>query len=117
VSFHATTSGHGTNMQYGKIKNALNINLGNFKSVSIDTANNRLTIGGATSFGDVFGPLWAAGKEVRKCAPILLTVQRGGRSLTRKANTRDRQQRVRRHGWCHHRRRHWQHAGPARAHG
>ncbi|AEO68595.1 uncharacterized protein THITE_2055098 [Thermothielavioides terrestris NRRL 8126] len=65
VSFHATTSGHGTNMQYGKIKNALNINLGNFKSVSIDTANNRLTIGGATSFGDVFGPLWAAGKEVQ----------------------------------------------------
>jgi hypothetical protein len=68
VPFHATTRGHGTNLQYGKIRNALNINLGNFRSVEVDADNNRLTIGGATPFGDVFPSVWGAGKEIRGCA-------------------------------------------------
>jgi hypothetical protein len=72
VPFHATTRGHGTNLQYGKIRNALNINLGKFRSVSVDADNNRLTIGGATPFGDVFPSVWAAGKEIRGCARSLV---------------------------------------------
>lgn len=50
--------------------NALNINLGHFNSVVVDAAANTLTIGGATSFGEVFGPLYDAGKEIRTNFPL-----------------------------------------------
>ncbi|KAK9424066.1 putative FAD-binding PCMH-type domain-containing protein [Seiridium unicorne] len=64
ISFLATTNGHGTATGYGNVQNALNINLGNFNSVSIDAASNRLTAGGGVKFGDLFEPLSNAGKVV-----------------------------------------------------
>lgn len=65
IPFLATSAGHGTGRGYAKYQNTLNINLGNFNSVSIDTTNNRLTVGGGVTFGDVTTALYDVGKELR----------------------------------------------------
>ncbi|KAL5333393.1 FAD-binding domain-containing protein [Aspergillus crustosus] len=64
IPFLATGGGHGTNIGYGTVKNALNIDLSNFKSVKVDAANHRLTVGGAVGQGDIWGPLYEVGQEI-----------------------------------------------------
>ncbi|RYP36919.1 hypothetical protein DL767_003167 [Monosporascus sp. MG133] len=64
ITFLSTTNGHGTALGYGDVQGALNINLGYFNSVTIDTASNSMTAGGGVRFGDIFGPLAEAGKEL-----------------------------------------------------
>ncbi|KAI1379512.1 hypothetical protein F4677DRAFT_409423 [Hypoxylon crocopeplum] len=65
ISFLATLNGHGTSFGYGNLQNALNINLANFNSVTVDAANNRMTVGGGVTFGDLAEPLAQAGKEIQ----------------------------------------------------
>ncbi|GAW16647.1 hypothetical protein ANO14919_060830 [Xylariales sp. No.14919] len=64
ISFLATNNGHGTGLGYGTVQNALNINLGRFNSIVVDAENNRMTVGGGVKFGDIFEPLYKAGKEI-----------------------------------------------------
>jgi fumiquinazoline A oxidase len=70
IPFLATGGGHGAGTGYGTVKNALDIDLSNFNSVEVDAANNRLIIGGATVFGQIFEPLYDAGKEIRMYCPV-----------------------------------------------
>jgi FAD/FMN-containing dehydrogenase len=65
IPFYATGGGHGIQLGYENVKNAVNIDLGNFKAVQVDAANNKMTVGGATLFGDIYTPLYNAGKEIR----------------------------------------------------
>lgn len=65
ISFLATTGGHGTNLNYGALS-GLDVNLANFNSVSIDLANNQLTVGAGAKIGDIIAPLYNVGKVVRK---------------------------------------------------
>ncbi|OIW25923.1 FAD-binding domain-containing protein [Coniochaeta ligniaria NRRL 30616] len=63
ISFLATNGGHGAGICYGTIS-GIDINLSNFNSVSIDVANNELTIGAGVKIGDIIQPLYDAGKAV-----------------------------------------------------
>nr|UOS85806.1 FAD-linked oxidoreductase [Hypoxylon rubiginosum] len=65
IPFLATLNGHGSNKNYARVQNALNINLKNFNSVVVDAVNNRLTIGGGVTFGQISEPLEKAGKEIQ----------------------------------------------------
>lgn len=50
----------------GTLDDGIDIDLGFFRGVTVDAENNRMTIGGGTVFGDVYDPLYNAGKEIRK---------------------------------------------------
>ncbi|KAI2621292.1 hypothetical protein GGR54DRAFT_96717 [Hypoxylon sp. NC1633] len=65
ISFLATLNGHGTNLRYGNLQNALNINLANFNSVTVDAAKNRMTVGGGVTFGNLSAPLAKAKREIQ----------------------------------------------------
>jgi fumiquinazoline A oxidase len=47
-----------------RVKKALEIDLGAFRTVSVDATHNRITVGGAVRFSDVVEPLWSAEKEM-----------------------------------------------------
>lgn len=65
IPFLATNGGHGAGIGYGSIS-GIDINLANFNSVSVDVANNEMTVGAGVSIGDLIQPLYNAGKSVRK---------------------------------------------------
>jgi hypothetical protein len=64
--FLSTGGGHGFAITLGRLQHGIELDLSNFKNVSIDTKANRLTIGGAVRFRDVIGPLGQANKELRR---------------------------------------------------
>ncbi|OCK73149.1 Glucooligosaccharide oxidase [Lepidopterella palustris CBS 459.81] len=62
VSFLATGGGHGYSGSLGALHDGIELVMGNFKSVEVDTAKNLMTVGGSARFRDVTGPCYAAGK-------------------------------------------------------
>ena len=64
IPYLATGGGHGLSITLNKLQNGISIDLSNFKNVTIDNSANTVTVGGANVFGDVFGPVWDAGKEM-----------------------------------------------------
>ncbi len=66
VSFMATGGGHGYSTTLSGVQDALDVDLGNFKSVSVDAYANTMTVGGATIFADIYDPLYNAGKQIRE---------------------------------------------------
>lgn len=66
IPFLGTGGGHGYTTTLGSLRNGISIDLGLFRDVSIDATGNTMTIGGSVRFGDIFGPLYAAGKEIRR---------------------------------------------------
>lgn len=69
VPFLASGGGHGYSTSFGALQNGLKIDLGLFNGVTIDTNQNTMTIGGSVKFSQVTGPLFKAGKEIRKYLP------------------------------------------------
>jgi FAD/FMN-containing dehydrogenase len=67
VSFMATGGGHGYSTTLSGVQDALDVDLSNFKGVSVDALANTMTIGGATIFADIYDPLYHAGKQIREC--------------------------------------------------
>ena len=61
-----TGGGHGYTTTTDALKNGINIDLGSFKGVSIDPVANKMTIGGAVTFGEILNPVYEAGKEIRE---------------------------------------------------
>lgn len=53
-------------MTSGTLYNGIDLDLSNFKSVEVDVANSQVTIGGSTTFQQLYDPLYAAGKEIRE---------------------------------------------------
>ena len=66
IPFLATGGGHGYSTSFGKLQNGLELDLGGFRNITVDKAASTLTVGGAVTFGDVYEPLYNAGKEIRK---------------------------------------------------
>lgn len=66
ISFSATGGGHGVSRNFANIQNAIDIDLSNFKTVELDAENNQVTVGGGATYGQLYDPLYAAGKEIRK---------------------------------------------------
>ena len=66
IPFLATGGGHGYSTSFGELENGIQLDLGGFKTVEVDKEASTLTVGGAVTFQDVYEPLYAAGKEIRK---------------------------------------------------
>lgn len=66
IPFLASGGGHGYSTSFGGLQNGLKIDLSLFNSVSIDKSASTMTIGGSVKFSQVMGPLFEAGKEIRK---------------------------------------------------
>lgn len=66
VPFLATGGGSGYTNTTGALKGGIGVDLGFFRDVHVDTEENRLTVGGGVIFDDIFEPVHAAGKEIRK---------------------------------------------------
>ncbi|KAG8170146.1 hypothetical protein KVR01_000891 [Diaporthe batatas] len=64
IPFMATGGGHGASVTSGTLYNGIELDLSNFKSVEVDVANSQVTIGGSTTFQQLYEPLYAAGKEI-----------------------------------------------------
>ncbi|KAK1248864.1 hypothetical protein MKX08_007084 [Trichoderma sp. CBMAI-0020] len=63
IPFMATGAGHGASVTLETFKNGIDIDLGNFNTVTVDEKNSLVTIGGSAQFQQVYDPLFAAGKE------------------------------------------------------
>jgi hypothetical protein len=46
--------------------NGLEVDLGNFNSITLDSENDKLTVGGGTKFSGFINLLYDAGKELRE---------------------------------------------------
>lgn len=68
IPFLTTGGGHSYSVNLGKLKNGLELDMSGLTSVKVDAAASTMTIRGAVTFGDIEGPLYAAGKEIRKFA-------------------------------------------------
>lgn len=66
ISFLATGGGHGFSTTLGELRNGLEIDLRNFKQISINKDASTMIVGGGVQIGEVIGPLFNAGKEMRK---------------------------------------------------
>ncbi|KAK0757781.1 hypothetical protein N5P37_009797 [Trichoderma harzianum] len=64
IPFIATNGGHGPKQGQGSFT-GININLGSFNTVSIDTANNLVTVGAGVKLWDVQTGLYNVGKEIQ----------------------------------------------------
>ncbi|KAL6239740.1 hypothetical protein BDW75DRAFT_249770 [Aspergillus navahoensis] len=65
LPFLATGGGHASGPGYGTVQHAIDIDLGNFNTTRLDTETNTLTVGGSTQFGQIYGVLYNAGKELQ----------------------------------------------------
>ena len=45
--------------------NGIDIDLGNFDTVKVDANSSTVTVGGSVKFGNITGPVYDAGKEIR----------------------------------------------------
>jgi FAD binding domain len=75
ISFLPSGAGHGFTTSYGTLQNGLEIDLSAFNSVVVDAAANTLTVGGGVKFGEIYEPLYSAGKEIRKSRFLILFSQ------------------------------------------
>ncbi|MCJ1386710.1 hypothetical protein MMC17_009836 [Xylographa soralifera] len=62
IEFMGIGGGHGSISTLGRLKNGIEIDLGNFKSVNLDVENSTVTVGGAVVFSQLYEPLYNAGK-------------------------------------------------------
>ncbi|KAE8146574.1 hypothetical protein BDV25DRAFT_162207 [Aspergillus avenaceus] len=65
VSFLATAGGHGIASTFAKAQNVIDIDLSNFRYINIDKSGDSATIGGATTFGQMWEVLYENGKELQ----------------------------------------------------
>ena len=66
IPFLATGGGHGYSGSLGRLDNGIELDMGAFKSVSVDAQNNLMTVGGSVTFKDLMTPCYNAGKAIRK---------------------------------------------------
>ena len=66
VPLLATGGGHGYSTTLSGLHNALDVDLRNFKKIKVDASTNTMVVGAGSTFHDMFDPLYAAGKMMRK---------------------------------------------------
>lgn len=66
IPFLATGGGHGYSTTLSGLHNALDVDLSNFKRIKVDASTNTMVVGAGSKFHDMFDPLYAAGKMMRK---------------------------------------------------
>lgn len=74
IAFLTTGGGHGYSGTLGAIKNGIQLDMGNFNTVSVDASKNLMTAGGSLRFKDVAAAAYAKGKStsmlLRLCSSI-----------------------------------------------
>ncbi|KAK3324866.1 hypothetical protein B0H66DRAFT_472065 [Apodospora peruviana] len=65
IPYLATGGAHAAEIGLATVKNAVNIDLGNLKGVTLDTTTNKVTVGPGNVFSDLYDPLYNAGREVQ----------------------------------------------------
>lgn len=73
LSFLATGGGHGYSFSLGRLQGAIDIDLGFFDSINIDSAARTITIGGSVRSSDVASALQEVGMEMREFADFKCT--------------------------------------------
>ncbi|KAI9667739.1 MAG: hypothetical protein M1821_000556 [Bathelium mastoideum] len=75
LSFLATGGGHGYTWSLGRLQNAIQLDMGNFQTIDIDSASNTMTIGGGVRIENVTQELQAVGREfpVGTCGTVGVT--------------------------------------------
>lgn len=71
IPFSVTSGGGGVTTTLSKLQDGLAINLVNFQSVSLDTKQNTLTVGGGVVFSQIIDVLFKNGKELRMYSECL----------------------------------------------
>lgn len=66
LSFLTTGGGHGYTDTLNSLQGGVELDMGNFNNVNIDSKDNIMTTGGAVRFTDITEELQAAGKEIRE---------------------------------------------------
>ncbi|KAG9235758.1 hypothetical protein BJ875DRAFT_482938 [Amylocarpus encephaloides] len=64
VSFLATGGGHGYSGTLSALDHGIELDMGNFKTVSVNAATNRISVGGSVKFADMMVPTYSAGKAI-----------------------------------------------------
>ena len=64
-----TAGGHGYSGSLGALQSGMEIDMSNFKNVSIDSVTSLMTVGAGVRFRDFMSPLYASGKAIRKPVP------------------------------------------------
>ncbi|EHK44434.1 hypothetical protein TRIATDRAFT_36827 [Trichoderma atroviride IMI 206040] len=82
IPFSVTSGGGGVTTTLSKLQDGLAINLANFQSVSLDTTQNTLTVGGGVVFSQIIDVLFKNGKELPiasvSCLGVISTTLGGG---------------------------------------
>ena len=65
IPFFVTGGAHGAEQGFATVKNAVNIDLGNFNTTALDVPNKLLTVGGSTTFSQFYDLLYNNGFELR----------------------------------------------------
>ncbi|KAK0634890.1 hypothetical protein B0T17DRAFT_514654 [Bombardia bombarda] len=65
ISFLATGAGHGYGTTLGKLQNGLDIDLSQFKSISVNQSAGTVTVGGGVRMRDVIDAVFKAGFEIQ----------------------------------------------------
>jgi hypothetical protein len=68
VSFLTTGAAHGYSGSLVTLNNGIELDMSNFKTVSMDVSKNQMTVGGSVKFSDIMNPVYSAGKSIRKTA-------------------------------------------------
>lgn len=66
MPFLATGGGHGFATTFGGLEDGLELDLGFFRNVTVNSSTSTMTIGGAVIFREIYDILYDAGKEIRK---------------------------------------------------
>ncbi|KAI0377215.1 hypothetical protein F5Y04DRAFT_273242 [Hypomontagnella monticulosa] len=64
IPFIATNGGHGPKLGQGQFT-GINVNLANFDTITLDAANNLVTVGAGVKLGELQKTLFDAGKEIQ----------------------------------------------------
>ncbi|KAI5855067.1 hypothetical protein GGS23DRAFT_618979 [Durotheca rogersii] len=64
ISFLATSGGHGSTVTLSSVEDGVAINLVNFNNVTVNDADETITVGGGAHFRDVWVAAYAAGREL-----------------------------------------------------
>ncbi|PWY79153.1 FAD-binding domain-containing protein [Aspergillus heteromorphus CBS 117.55] len=62
IPFLATGGGHGVTTTLGRVRNGIEIDLSNFRTVEVSEDASEIVVGGAAIYNDIYGPMYKAGK-------------------------------------------------------
>jgi FAD/FMN-containing dehydrogenase len=66
VSFLSTGGGHGYSVSLGQLQGGIDLDLGTFSTIQVDSTAQTMTVGGSVLADQIASALQAAGMEIRR---------------------------------------------------